>query len=80
MQLKDLPTTYDSWQVSRDTHLENDLHQGDLSINLFEQYKKHLGAIRYRMLLETQKQVVPPMVRTMLGLHKPSLFTIMLPI
>lgn len=80
MQLKDLPATYDQWVISRAAHLESDLQKGNLTINLFEQYKKHLGANRYWLLLETQKLVVPQLVRNMLELSNVSALTFILPI
>jgi uncharacterized protein (DUF2236 family) len=80
MQLKELPATYAAWLVSREAHMHNDLQKGALTLDLFKQYKKHLGATRYLLLLATQKMVVPPTVRTMLNMNKPSVLTVILPL
>ena len=79
MHLKDLPATYAQWMVSRATHMQNDLQKGELTIDLFKQYKKHLGAARYRLLLEAQKMLVPDTVSGMLQFNKPSILKGILP-
>jgi len=66
MGLKDLPEDYTSWQQSREAHLQADLLNGHYTADLFQQYKKHLGATRYRILLECQKLVVPARVSELL--------------
>jgi uncharacterized protein (DUF2236 family) len=73
MQLKDLPANYHDWLESYDQHLKNDLVRSDFTDDLFRQYKKHLGAFRYSILVETQKALMPPFVKQLLGL-KESLF------
>lgn len=80
MQLKELPANYGQWMISRAEHLDNDLQKGDLTIDLFKQYKKHLGVTRYWLLLEVQKLVVPGKVRQMLQFHRFSFITIILPV
>ncbi len=67
MGLKELPVSYSEWLTARDLHLERDLTRSDYSRDLFAQYRKHLGAMRYAMLIEAQKLVVPPKVRALLG-------------
>ena len=72
MGLEKLPKDYSEWLVSRQAHLEQDLENSSLTLDLFSQYCKHLGAMRYRILIEAQKLVVPPRVRSLLdfgGLH-----------
>jgi hypothetical protein len=79
MKLKELPVSYDEWVISYAQHLNQDLEKSKYSIDLFKQYRKHLGSFRYRLLLETQKLVVPDIVRDMLGLQKFSLVKMILP-
>jgi hypothetical protein len=79
MKLKELPVSYDEWVISYAQHLKQDLEKSKYSIDLFKQYRKHLGNFRYRLLLETQKLVVPGIVRGMLGLQKFSLVKMILP-
>jgi hypothetical protein len=70
MNLKDLPTTYDSWLVVREEHLQQDLIKSDYTIDLYKQYRKHLGAVRFMILKESQKLVVPQHVINLLALGK----------
>ena len=70
MGLKGLPTNYKDWIIMRNEHLHNDLIKSNYSIDLYKQYRKHLGSIRYKLLIESQKLVVPAYVNEMLGLGK----------
>lgn len=67
MQLKGLPKTFEDFEEMRENHLENDLQHSHFTTDLFLQYRKHLGVIRYRLLLETQTLVVPQKVRELMG-------------
>jgi uncharacterized protein (DUF2236 family) len=75
MGLKGLPVTYREWLLMRDQHLQQDLEKGNYTIDLYKQYRKHLGVIRYWLLKESQKLVVPPVVNKLLGLGKFSWIT-----
>ena len=79
MKLKELPVDYKQWTTSYATHLKNDLQKSEHSIDLFKQYKKHLGNFRYWLLLETQKKVVPGIVNKMLDFGNLSSLEIILP-
>ncbi len=70
MDLKDLPTTYGKWLPARDTHLKTDLVKSDYTVDLFKQYKKHLGSFRYVVLIEGQKLVLPEHARKLLGFSR----------
>lgn len=80
MDLQDLPKTYNSWLVVRDNDLKNDLAKSKYTVDLYKQYKKHLGVFRFRILLEGQIMVVPQRVKELLHLRKFSLLTPVLPI
>jgi hypothetical protein len=80
MELTDLPTNYKDWLDVRQQHLEKDLARSEHTIDLFKQYKKHLGRIRYKILIETQILVVPDKVRELLKLRKFSLLKPALPL
>ena len=69
MGLKELPENYEDWLPVRQLHLEQDLEKSNYSNDLFKQYRKHLGAFRYKMLIEAQKLVVPTRVRSLLGFN-----------
>lgn len=70
MGLKDLPLTYTEWLPVREAHLNEDLQKSHYTDDLFKQYKKHLGFLRYRILIEGQKLVCPEIVRNLLGFNK----------
>jgi hypothetical protein len=79
MKLNHLSPSYDSFTVQRKQDLENDLQKSNYTTDLFKQYKKHLGAIRYFILIEGQKLIVPERVGKLLGISKWSLLTFFLP-
>jgi hypothetical protein len=80
MQLKDLSPNYTRWLIQRNDDMENDLQQSDLTIDLFKQYKKHLGNVRYFILTEGQILVIPEKVRALLGFRKTSFLSFILPV
>lgn len=69
MGLSRLPKDFPEWVSARGEHLDRDLEKSNYSIDLFRQYRKHLGSFRYRILIEAQKLVVPTEVRSLLGLR-----------
>jgi hypothetical protein len=73
MQLKELPPDFQSWLPSRNRHMDEDLKKTDYSIDLFHQYKKALGSVRYGILKEAQMLVIPERVRKCLGMRSFSL-------
>lgn len=73
MGIKNLPLTYSEFQITRKKHLEENLCNGNLTKDLYSQYRKHLGIVRYRLLLESQILLLPDSVRQMLNLRKTSL-------
>ncbi|RIA09159.1 uncharacterized protein DUF2236 [Flavobacteriaceae bacterium MAR_2010_72] len=77
MGLKDLPQNYQEWLPVRQSHLLNDLEQSNYTTDIFKQYKKHLGALRYKVLIEGQKLVVPQRVKELLKFNS---FSILKPI
>jgi hypothetical protein len=80
MGLKDLPPDYAAWLPVRDRHMEEDLEKTNYTVDLFLQYKKHLGGFRYRLLLEGQKLVIPQRVAGLLNLGQFSGLTPILPL
>ena len=75
MGIKGLPATYQEWLIMRNDHLKNDLEKSHYTIDLYKQYRKHLGPIRYKLLIEGQILVVPEKVNNLLGLGKISFLT-----
>ena len=80
MGLKELPPNYIEWLPVREAHLAADLQKSNYTIDLFNQYKKHLGAMRFRVLIEGQKLVVPHRVKEMLNFSDFSLLTPVVPL
>jgi ribosomal protein S10 len=68
MGLKGLPHDFTEWTTMRNEHLQQDLEKSHYTIDLYKQYKKHLGWFRYILLKESQKLVVPKHVNQLLGL------------
>jgi hypothetical protein len=74
MGLTGLPQTFAEWEKVRPEHIQQNLEHSLYTDDLFRQYKKHLGIVRYRILLESQILVVPKKVRELLGFRKVSFF------
>jgi hypothetical protein len=80
MGINELPTTYIDWLPVRAAHMEKDLQKSKYTIDLYKQYKKHLGAVRYRVLKEAQLLVVPEQVKKLLGFGTLSLVAPVVPL
>ena len=80
MGVKDLPPNYILWLPIREEHLLQNLKRSNYTIDLFKQYKKHLGAMRFRVLIEGQKLVVPHRVKELMNFSGFSILTPVIPI
>ncbi len=80
MGLKELPLNYIEWLPVRKSHLMEDLQKSEYTADLFKQYKKHLGAMRFKVLIEGQKLVVPDRVKELLQFSYFSLLTPVVPL
>ena len=80
MNLAGLPTNYKDWLVMRNEHLQNNLQKSAHTVDLFKQYKKHLGSFRYKILKEGQILVVPQRVNELLALGRFSLLKPIVPL
>ncbi len=80
MNLKELPENYQDWVSVRKEHMQQDLEKSRFTVDLYKQYKKHLGFTRFILLKEVQAQLVPPHVRQLLGLRKISLLMLIVPL
>jgi hypothetical protein len=80
MGLKELPSTYIEWLPVRQSHLMEDLQESKYTTDLFKQYKKHLGGLRYKILIDAQKLVIPQHVKRLLRFNDFSLLSIAVPI
>ncbi|MFD2145574.1 oxygenase MpaB family protein [Mucilaginibacter antarcticus] len=71
MELKDLPTNFVQWKRMREEHLQQNLSQSAYTYHLYKQYKKHLGWLRYTLVIKVQAMLVPGHVNNLLALGKP---------
>lgn len=75
MGLAGLPRNYKEWTIMRNEHLDQNLVKSHYTTDLYKQYRKHLGPIRYMLLKESQKLVCPSQVRSLLDFGKFSWLT-----
>lgn len=73
MGIKELPKSYGQYETMRITHLEQHMLNGQFTNDLYRQYLKHLGFLRFRLLLESQILIVPTQVKKLMGFRKFSL-------
>jgi hypothetical protein len=71
MGIEGLPKTYPEWLAMRNEHLEQDLCYSKFTTDLYQQYKKHLGYIRYTLLMQVQLLIVPEKVKQLLAIRQP---------
>jgi len=67
MQIKGLPASYSEWLPVREQHLNKDMMYSAYTADLFKQYKKHLGTLRFFILKQAQILVAPPQVNKLLS-------------
>jgi hypothetical protein len=79
MGIAGLPKSYPDWIKMRSAHLQENLTNSTFSIDLYDQYKKHLGLGRYMLLKEVQAKIVPERVKEILSLRNLSAITFILP-
>lgn len=80
MQLKGLPENFAAWKKMRDHQLDTDYEHSTFTADLFLQYQKQLGNIRYWILLEVQKMMVPHQVSSLLHWRGKSLIRWTIPL
>jgi hypothetical protein len=80
MGVKELPRAYPEWVPVRNAHLQENLYRSHYTADLFSQYKKHLGAMRFKVLMEAQKLVVPQRVKELLDFRDFSLLGPVVPV
>jgi hypothetical protein len=70
MNLMGLPANYADWTMMREEHLNENLANSHFTEDLYKQYRKNLGLIRYHILLQAQVLVVPKRVNQLLALGR----------
>lgn len=80
MGVPGLPSDLHAWQRMRAEHLQENLIKSHFTIDLYKQYRKHLGWYRYHLLTNVQMRLVPGRVKTLLGLGHGRLLGFLLPV
>jgi uncharacterized protein (DUF2236 family) len=80
MGVPGLPADLRAWQRMRAEHLQENLIKSHFTIDLYKQYRKHLGWYRYHLLTNVQMRLVPGRVRTLLGLRQRRFLDLLLPV
>ena len=80
MGVENLPKNYLDWLPVRDSHIQQNLEKSDFTEDLFKQYKKHLGTVRFKVLVEAQKLVIPERVKNLLHFSDFSLISPAVPL
>jgi uncharacterized protein (DUF2236 family) len=80
MDISQLPDNYDDWLIVRAQHLKQNLERSSYTIDLYKQYRKHLGAIRYYILLKAQSRLLPQVALDLLALHPSKTLKTLLPV
>lgn len=68
MRLQNLPSTYGQWLTARNLGLAEHLQHGHFTTDLYQQYRKHLGALRFFILKQAQQLLAPQQVNDLLKL------------
>lgn len=70
MGLVGLPVSYPDWLVKRKKQLTTNLICSDFTFDLYRQYRKHLGFVRFWILKQAQLLLVPQQTRALLRLGR----------
>ncbi len=80
MGVPGLPANLRTWERMRAEHLQENLIRSDFTIDLYKQYRKHLGWYRYYLLRNVQMALVPQRVNALLRLGQSWLLDLLLPL
>jgi len=70
MGLAGLPSSWRDYETMREKQLADNLYRSQFTPDLYRQYRKHLGPVRYLLLKKAQVLVVPARVNQLLRLGK----------
>lgn len=80
MGVAGLPASLRAWERMRAEHLQENLVKSRFTVDLYKQYRKHLGWYRYYLLRNVQMRLVPERVNALLGLGQGWLVDLLLPV
>jgi hypothetical protein len=73
MDIVGLPTSYQEWEEMHQKQLQHDIAYSNFSKDLFNQYRRQLGSVRYLLLKKVQALIVPTEVNKLLDLGEGSI-------
>jgi len=79
MKIEGLPSDLEAWEHMRTQQLQENFEYSKYTKDLFIQYKKHLGNLRYRLLLEAQTLIAPKKIKSLLNFRKISFLYAIIP-
>lgn len=80
MHIRDIPSNYHEWKKIYEYQQTSSLRKSPFTEDLFQQYKKHLGAFRYFLLLDIQRMLVSKHVNDLLGLGRTRFVQLLIPL
>ncbi|TZF84781.1 DUF2236 domain-containing protein [Pedobacter sp. BS3] len=80
MHIPGLPENFSQWETMRQEHLSANLSASKFTVDLYRQYKKNLGTLRFYLLKQVQILLVPRRVNRLLALGSWSLLAPAIPL
>jgi len=80
MHIPGLPADYRHWMAQRRVQLKGNLVNSPYTADLYRQYRKHLGPLRYYILLQVQSRLLPAPARQLLRLEPSVWVPLLLPV
>jgi uncharacterized protein (DUF2236 family) len=78
MGIAGLPASYSAFQHMREEHMEKHLQRSGFTDDLYRQYRKHLGPVRYWILRGVQGRLVPERLRAQLGIRPNAIINLLI--
>jgi uncharacterized protein (DUF2236 family) len=80
MHVRDIPADYSEWKETYEHQIIRNLMKSSFTEDLFRQYRRHLGAFRYFLLLDIQRMLLSKHVNELLGLGHPRFVRLLVPL
>lgn len=78
MGIGEMPASYAAWVPERSMDLREQLVYSKYTGHLFQQYRMHLGSLRFSIMLQVQALLLPPIVKELIGIKEYKLFSLVL--
>lgn len=80
MHVQGIPVDYNEWKTAYEHQIVRNLLKSSFTEHLFQQYRKHLGAFRYFLLLDIQRMLLSKHVNELLDLGRPRFIQLLVPL